>query len=95
MLTWLLFLIVALLLLAWVIFAWRSWRTTTQVTPEEQAFDSRVAALNDRQANRLSDDQLTRPVSDDDAWALMVGRGRRQRQRRRNPSGVRSTRRRQ
>ena len=80
MLTWLLFFIVALLLLGWVVFAWHSWRTTTQVTPEEQAFDDRVAALNDRQANRLSDDQITR--------------GRRQRQRRRNPTGVRSTRRR-
>lgn len=88
MLTWVLFLLIASMLLGWVYFAWRSWRATTQMTPEEQEYDNRVAALNDRQANRLRDDQLTQPVNNDDAWAIMVGRGRRrERSRRRVPSG--------
>jgi hypothetical protein len=59
---------------------WRYWGSLARVSPEEQEYDERMAALNERQANRLSDDQLTRPLSDDDAWAIMVSRGRQQRQ---------------
>jgi hypothetical protein len=83
MLQWMLFLFLAVLLLGGVYFAWRTWWATTQFTPEEEAYDERVASLNDRQANRLSDEQLTRPISSEDAWAIMVRRGRRSRSERR------------
>jgi hypothetical protein len=74
----LLFLIVlAIALLA----IWRYWGSLASVTPEEQEYDARVAALNERQANRLSDEQLTRSISEDDAWSIMVRRGMRERRR--------------
>jgi hypothetical protein len=68
-----------------LLLVWRYWNTIARVSPEEEAFDERMTALNDRQANRLSDDQLTHPLTDDDAWSVMVQRGRRDRARRRPP----------
>jgi uncharacterized membrane protein YcjF (UPF0283 family) len=41
-------------------------------------FSRRVARLNDRQSNRLQDTQLTEQTDQDDAWRIMVERGRRQ-----------------
>ncbi len=55
----------------------RFWDEQAQMTPEEEAYDKRVARLNQRQANRISDGFLRRNVSDDDAWQMMVRRGRR------------------
>lgn len=83
----LLFLICAALLIGAVYAVWRYWNNLVRVSPEEEAFDERVAQLNERQANRLSDDQLTRPVSEDDAWSLMVRRGQRTRRRRERYGG--------
>jgi hypothetical protein len=78
--------LIFLAIIAVVLFAiWRYWASLARVTPEEQEFDERIAALNERQANRLSDEQLTRNVSDDDAWQIMVRRGMRDRERRRRP----------
>jgi hypothetical protein len=68
-----------------LLLVWRYWNTIARVSPEEEAFDERMTELNDRQANRLSDDQLTHPLTDDDAWSVMVQRGRRDRERRRRP----------
>src|SRR6185295_1820196 len=69
-----------------LLLVWRYWNTIARVSPEEEEFDERMTALNDRQANRLTDDQLTHPLTDDDAWSVMVQRGRRDRERRRRPA---------
>src|SRR5215207_8509441 len=68
-----------------LLLVWRYWNTIARFSPEEEEFDERMTALNDRQANRLSDEQLTHPLTDDDAWSVMVQRGRRDRERRRKP----------
>lgn len=71
-----LFLISAVILLGAIYLVWRYWNNTVNLSPDEEAFDERIAALNERQANRLSDDQLIQPLSGDDAWKIMVNRGR-------------------
>jgi hypothetical protein len=81
----LLFVFFTVLLGAALVLIWRYWKSIANVSQEEEEFDERMTALNDRQANRLSDDQLTHPMSDDDAWTIMVQRGRRDRERRRRP----------
>jgi hypothetical protein len=78
----LLFLISAALLLGAVYAVWRYWDNLARLSPEEEAFDERVAALNERQANRFSDEELTHPLTEDDAWSIMVSRGQRSRRRR-------------
>ncbi|GAB4217410.1 MAG: hypothetical protein OHK0022_59640 [Roseiflexaceae bacterium] len=81
--TLLLLMLLIILLLAGVCFAlWRYWERQASLSAEEEAYDRRVASLNQRQANRLSDDRLREPVSQEDAWALMVQRGQRASQRR-------------
>jgi predicted negative regulator of RcsB-dependent stress response len=70
-----LFIIVSILLLGAIYALWRYWETMVQMSPEEQAYDKRVARLNERQANRLSDEQLSNAVSGEDAWQVMVRRG--------------------
>jgi hypothetical protein len=82
----LLFLFFTLLIAGALLLVWRYWNAIAHVSPEEEAFDERMTALNDRQANRLSDDQLTHPLTDDDAWSVMVRRGQRDRERRRRPT---------
>jgi len=81
-----LFLFFTALVAGALLLVWRYWNTIARVSPEEEEFDERMTALNDRQANRLSDDQLTHPLTDDDAWSVMVQRGRRDRERRRRPA---------
>jgi hypothetical protein len=81
-----LFIFFTLLVAGALLLVWRYWNTIARVSPEEEEFDERMTALNDRQANRLSDDQLTHPLTDDDAWSIMVQRGRRDRERRRRPT---------
>jgi hypothetical protein len=78
-----LFLITAVLLLGGVYALWRYWDNLARLSPEEEAFDERVAALNERQANRVSDEELAHPVSEDEAWQIMVSRGQRPRRRER------------
>lgn len=82
----LLFIFFTLLIAGALLLVWRYWNGIARVSPEEEAFDERMTALNDRQANRLSDDQLTHPLTDDDAWSIMVRRGQRDRERRRRPT---------
>ena len=68
--------IVFVALIAAVLFAvWRYWMNLSQVSPEEEEFDERMAALNERQANRISDEFLAQPMSDEEAWRIMVRRG--------------------
>jgi hypothetical protein len=67
-----------LIVLGGVLFVvWRYWYNIASVSPEEEEYDERVAELNERQANRMTDEQLTNPLSEDDAWNVMVRRGRR------------------
>ncbi|HNP70928.1 MAG TPA: hypothetical protein PKK15_07470, partial [Kouleothrix sp.] len=72
-----LFVVFVLLIAAALVAVWRYWMGLARVSPEEEAYDERMAALNERQANRISDDFLTQPVSDEDAWQIMVRRGKR------------------
>ena len=76
-------LLMFMVLLCGVLFAvWRYWNNLTRLSPEEEEYDERVAAMNERQANRLSDEQLRTPLTDDEAWNIMVRRGQRQPRRR-------------
>jgi hypothetical protein len=72
-----LFLICAVLLLGTIYMVWRYWDSLARISPEEEAFDERVASLNERQAHRVSDEELAQPPSEDEAWQIMVSRGRR------------------
>ena len=82
-----LFLIFAVLLLAVIYAVWRYWESLAHISPEEEEFDERVASLNERQAHRISDEQLTHPMTEDDAWSIMVDQGRRSGRRRERYGG--------
>jgi hypothetical protein len=72
-----LFIIFVVLIAGALIAVWRYWINLARVSPEEEEYDDLVSALNDRQANRLSDEVLTQPLSEEDAWQIMVRRGKR------------------
>ncbi|MGQ9828074.1 MAG: hypothetical protein ACUVSW_09435 [Roseiflexus sp.] len=72
-----LFVLFAALLLLAVYLLWRYWAALTPFSSDEEHFEARIAALNERQAHRYSDDELAMPVTDEDAWRVMVERGRR------------------
>ncbi len=73
----LLFVLFAAVLLLAAYLLWRYWADLTVATPEEERFEERIAALNERQAHRYSDEELAAPVTEEDAWRTMVERGRR------------------
>jgi hypothetical protein len=77
----LLFALLVVAVLAVIYGVWRYWDGLVELSPEEEEFDRAVASLNQRQANRISDDQLTKPPSDEDAWQIMMRRGQRMRRR--------------
>ncbi|MEJ5346433.1 MAG: hypothetical protein WHS83_16085 [Chloroflexus sp.] len=58
------------------IIAWRYWREQVNITPEDEELLREIAELNDRQANRISDQRLRSRVDPDEAWQIMVQRGR-------------------
>jgi hypothetical protein len=70
-----LFLVFVVVIALVLVVVWRYWNNLTRVSPEEEEFDELMSQLNDRQANRISDDILTNPLSDEDAWQVMVRRG--------------------
>jgi hypothetical protein len=72
-----LFIVFVVLIAAVLIAVWRYWIGLARVSPEEERYDELMSALNDRQANRISDEVLTNPLTDEDAWQIMVRRGRR------------------
>lgn len=72
---YLLFGLAALLLLGLIAMIWRLWNDYAQVTPADEEREREIASLNDAQANRVSDQQLTHPVDTDSAWRTMVQRG--------------------
>ncbi|GAB4438678.1 MAG: hypothetical protein OHK0015_32630 [Chloroflexi bacterium OHK40] len=76
MTVYILFGIAALLLVGLLALIWRLWSDYARLTPEEEEREREIASLNDAQANRVSDQQLTRPVDVDSAWQTMVQRGR-------------------
>ena len=88
----LLFLIVAVVLGAVLVAVWRYWENAVNVSPEDDEFDKRVAALNERQSNRLSDDVLRADIDEESAWQIMVERGRRAARRRTRSGGTRERR---
>ncbi len=77
-----LFLVVAAVVIGVVVGLRRYWDTVSRGTSEEEAFDKRVAALNERQSNRMSDDLIRADLDEDSAWQIMVERGRRAARRR-------------
>lgn len=83
----LLFAVVAAVLIGVIVAIWRYWESMSSLTPEEEAFDKRVAALNERQSNRMSDDLIRANIDDESAWRIMVERGRRAARRRNRYSG--------
>jgi hypothetical protein len=83
----LLFLLSAALLLGVVYALWRYWDNVSRLSPEEEAFDARMKALNERQANRISDEELAQPIDEDEAWRIMVSRGQQGRRRRERYGG--------
>jgi hypothetical protein len=86
-----LFLFLAAGVLAVVYGVWRYWNNLVEVSPEEEAYERQVANLNERQANRISDEQLTKPPSDDDAWQIIQRRGQRAMRRQREKPAPTST----
>jgi hypothetical protein len=72
---YLLFALAAALLVALVVVLWRVWGDYANRSREDEELERELATLNDTQANRVSDTQLTRPVDADAAWQTMVQRG--------------------
>ena len=80
-----LFPLAAALLVALVALVWRFWATYADRSDEAEAHERELAALNNLQANRVSDQLLTRPFDNDSAWQTMVQRGDSPRRPRRPP----------
>ncbi len=72
---YLLFGLAALVLVGIVVALWRFWADYANRSPEDEELERELASLNDAQAHRVSDAQLTRPVDPDSAWQTMVQRG--------------------
>lgn len=81
----LLFSVTAVVFAVVIYLAWRLWHDQTRLTREDEELKDRIIALNDAQAHRISDHQLRRPLDADDAWQIMVRRGRRTSARNRPP----------
>lgn len=64
------------------IIAWRYWREQVNITPEDEELLREIAELNERQANQISDQRLRSRVDPDEAWQIMVQRGRKSPRRR-------------
>ena len=71
----LLFAVAAVLLVGLLALIWRLWAEHTRISPEDEEYEREIASLNDAQANRLSDQQLTRPIDTKTGWDIMVSRG--------------------
>ena len=80
-----LFPLAAALLGVLVALVWRVWGTYADRSDEAEAHERELAALNNLQANRVSDQLLTRPLDNDSAWQTMVERGDAPRRPRRPP----------
>lgn len=79
------FLVAAALLFGGLYMLRRLWWDYARVTEADEVFEQRVASLNNDQANRVSDELLTRPLNSEEAWKAMVRRGGRSARRERPP----------
>jgi hypothetical protein len=70
------FIIAAVIFLVIVGLLWRYWQSVAEVSASDESFSRRVARLNERQSNRIDDDHLRNITDDDEAWRIMVDRGR-------------------
>lgn len=77
MIPFFLFLVATVVLAGAVYVIWQLWWDYSQISSEEIEFETRVASLNNDQANRISDGHLIQPVNSEDAWRLMIRQGRR------------------
>ena len=68
--------IAAVIFLVIVGLLWRYWQSIAEVSASDESFSRRIARLNERQSNRIDDDQLRTITDDDEAWRIMVDRGR-------------------
>ncbi|MEI7644110.1 MAG: hypothetical protein WCJ55_07500 [Chloroflexales bacterium] len=82
---YLLFAIAALLMILLAALIWRFWQGFVEVSPEEEELERSIASLNDAQANRVSDQQITRQMDTETGWQIMVRRGQRASRRERTP----------
>lgn len=69
------FALVVAVLAALGFFVWRLWDDYVNKSPADEELERDLASLNDAQANRISDTQLTHPVDTEGAWRTMVERG--------------------
>lgn len=72
---YLLFALAAAILVVLIALLWRLWGDYANRGPEDEELERDLASLNDAQANRVSDVQLSQPVDPDTAWETMVKRG--------------------
>lgn len=70
------FIIAAVIFLVIVGLLWRYWQSVAEVSASDESFSRRIARLNERQSNRIDDDHLRTITDDDEAWRIMVDRGR-------------------
>ena len=70
------FIIAAVIFLVIVGLLWRYWQSVAEVSASDESFSRRIARLNGRQSNRIDDDHLRNITDDDEAWRIMVDRGR-------------------
>lgn len=70
------FIIAAIIFLVIVGLLWRYWQSVAEVSASDESFSRRIARLNERQSNRIDDDHLRNITDDDEAWRIMVDRGR-------------------
>ena len=70
------FIIAAVIFLVIVGLLWRYWQSVAEVSASDESFSRRIARLNVRQSNRIDDDHLRNITDDDEAWRIMVDRGR-------------------
>lgn len=70
------FVIAAVIFLVIVGLLWRYWQSVAEVSASDESFSRRIARLNERQSNRIDDDRLRAITDDDEAWRIMVDRGR-------------------
>ena len=70
------FVIAAVIFLVIVGLLWRYWQSVAEVSASDESFSRRIARLNERQSNRIDDDHLRNITDDDEAWRIMVDRGR-------------------
>ena len=70
------FVIAAVVFLVIVGLLWRYWQSVAEVSASDESFSRRIARLNERQSNRIDDDHIRNITDDDEAWRIMVDRGR-------------------